>query len=502
MSQGVQLQHALKKTSVDKLPPHNLECELCLLGGCLLCNDNIIEALHYFSPEDFYKESHQIIFQAMKDLFEHGQEFDLLILIDYLRQQQNLQKAGTESYLVAIEDSYTFTSTQVSAHAKRIHEYAQRRRLLEFGYNLAQQCYLEQTTNEDLQKLISTSFETLFVEVSHQQATTIDLTVCPQPDQVLIELDGSPVVSQGNMMGIVSAIGYGKSHFCEFVAAKWVNPTCEPESKMTMCSPNGTCLYIDTERTITDCTYGLNRIYARTQASQHLEMLNEEKTAFKRLIFKSFITIDTPQQKLSELLYIIRKTPHLRLLVLDGILDFAEDFNSIPEAVRLCSMLFALANQHQFGIIYTIHSNRNDQSGKGKGHIGDIFQRKSTSFLRLHRDVHNPDLRILSTDFENRKVRSGSDRIATAFQWDSQDHMFHEVPYTQLDQKIQDLYMVFADILSDKDQVSYKELVSIYAKYTSKAKATTKRHIKQAVDQGMILKEKAYYKLNSEFLIS
>ncbi|MCL2706273.1 MAG: replicative DNA helicase, partial [Spirochaetaceae bacterium] len=49
----------------DKIPPHNLEAEKATLGAILLNPEALDTVLMYLRPDDFYKNSHKIIFKAI-----------------------------------------------------------------------------------------------------------------------------------------------------------------------------------------------------------------------------------------------------------------------------------------------------------------------------------------------------------------------------------------------------------------------------------------------------
>jgi replicative DNA helicase len=62
---------------VNELPPQNIDAEKAVLGSIFLSTDALIEAMEFLDPTDFYKRSHQIIFQAMVDLNDRDQAIDV-----------------------------------------------------------------------------------------------------------------------------------------------------------------------------------------------------------------------------------------------------------------------------------------------------------------------------------------------------------------------------------------------------------------------------------------
>ncbi|MGI6156686.1 MAG: DnaB-like helicase N-terminal domain-containing protein, partial [Enterococcus lemanii] len=49
----------------DRIPPQDIEAEQAVLGAIFLDGDALIEAMEIVTPRDFYRRSHQIIFQCM-----------------------------------------------------------------------------------------------------------------------------------------------------------------------------------------------------------------------------------------------------------------------------------------------------------------------------------------------------------------------------------------------------------------------------------------------------
>ena len=75
-----------------KVPPQNLEAEQSVVGGILLENEAISKVLEILLPEDFYRESHRMIFQSMIELFEKNQPIDLITLTNHLKSKSQLDK--------------------------------------------------------------------------------------------------------------------------------------------------------------------------------------------------------------------------------------------------------------------------------------------------------------------------------------------------------------------------------------------------------------------------
>lgn len=81
-------------TVFDRIPPQNLEAERSTLGSMLLDKEAIFRAMEILRPEDFYKEAHRIIFQAVVSLANRNEAVDLVTVTEELRQKNQLEDVG------------------------------------------------------------------------------------------------------------------------------------------------------------------------------------------------------------------------------------------------------------------------------------------------------------------------------------------------------------------------------------------------------------------------
>src|SRR5512136_2592377 len=91
--------------SSHKLPPQNLEAEQSVLGGILIENEAVHRVMEILTPDDFYKEAHRRIFNALLNLSERDEPADLITLTNELRKIDQLDSIGGASYLASLIDS-------------------------------------------------------------------------------------------------------------------------------------------------------------------------------------------------------------------------------------------------------------------------------------------------------------------------------------------------------------------------------------------------------------
>ncbi len=119
------------------IPPHNLEAEEALLGGLLIDNEGIIKVADTLKPDNFYKESHGIVYDIILELYREHEPIDLLSLANRLEEKQQLKKIGGRSYLAGLAEKVP-TSANISSYAKIIKEKSSRRQLLQSSTRIAQ----------------------------------------------------------------------------------------------------------------------------------------------------------------------------------------------------------------------------------------------------------------------------------------------------------------------------------------------------------------------------
>lgn len=113
----------------ERIPPQNLEAEQSLLGSLLIDKDAVTNIADRVRPEDFYRESHQHIFEAMLQLYERHDPIDILSLGNRLEEQTLLQRVGGRAYLVELSNMVP-TSANVAHYADIVQKKATLRRII------------------------------------------------------------------------------------------------------------------------------------------------------------------------------------------------------------------------------------------------------------------------------------------------------------------------------------------------------------------------------------
>ena len=119
-------------TETGKIPPQSNEAEQALLGSILLKQDALYEVIDFVSEEIFYDMRHQIIFEAMMELFNDTAPIDLLTLSDRLKNNKQLEQVGGDSYLAHLSSSVP-SAANIGHYAQIVHTKYIKRSIIDAG---------------------------------------------------------------------------------------------------------------------------------------------------------------------------------------------------------------------------------------------------------------------------------------------------------------------------------------------------------------------------------
>ncbi|HEY6417970.1 MAG TPA: replicative DNA helicase [Candidatus Binataceae bacterium] len=123
-----------------RVPPQNLEAEQSVLGAILLENTSLDQTLEIIGAEDFYREAHRQIFQAMIGLWERNEPVDAITLTNALRGKGALEAVGGPSYIAELAASVP-TAGNIAHYARIVHEKAVLRSLASISTDIASSAY-------------------------------------------------------------------------------------------------------------------------------------------------------------------------------------------------------------------------------------------------------------------------------------------------------------------------------------------------------------------------
>lgn len=110
--------------------PQNIEAEQAVLGAILIDGYIINQVLNILTSEDFYRESHRKMFDAMAELERNNKPIDILSVFDYLKSDGHLlEEVGGSSYLTYLTEIVP-TTVNIEYYARLVKEKSILRRLV------------------------------------------------------------------------------------------------------------------------------------------------------------------------------------------------------------------------------------------------------------------------------------------------------------------------------------------------------------------------------------
>lgn len=141
-----------------RVPPHNIEAEHSVLGALMIDKDAIIKIADVVRMGDFYKDTHNLIYEAMLELYEKREPIDVLSLSNRLEEKNQLDKAGGSSYLASLANGVP-SSSNIVHYAKVVQKKSMLRKLIAAASEMIELGYKE---SEDVEKILDEAEQRLF----------------------------------------------------------------------------------------------------------------------------------------------------------------------------------------------------------------------------------------------------------------------------------------------------------------------------------------------------
>ena len=148
----------------NKIPPQDIEAEQAVLGAIFLDADSIIDAMEIIEPQDFYRRSHQIIFQAMIQLNDRNESIDLITLKAEIEKSNSLEDIGGLTYLTELSQPSP-SAASIAYYAKIVDDKATLRNLIQTASRIVTKGFEQ---DEDVQSIVDQA-EKSILEVSEKR---------------------------------------------------------------------------------------------------------------------------------------------------------------------------------------------------------------------------------------------------------------------------------------------------------------------------------------------
>lgn len=123
--------------------PQNIEAEQRVLGCMIKDKTSIAQAAEVLKGEDFYREGHKIIFNAILELYSKDIPVDTVTLIEHLNATEKLQVVGGITYITELTASIETTSN-LNSYVKIVEQKSVLRKLIKASAEITEESYSKQ----------------------------------------------------------------------------------------------------------------------------------------------------------------------------------------------------------------------------------------------------------------------------------------------------------------------------------------------------------------------
>ncbi len=127
-----------------KLPPQNIECEENVIGSILIESHCLHSIVGLLSPDVFYKESNQVIYEAIINLYDNNKSIDLSTVTNQLRKNGKLEVAGG-AFNITMLTSRIASSANVMDYVKVLLEKFIARKLIQTSTEIIRNAFEDST---------------------------------------------------------------------------------------------------------------------------------------------------------------------------------------------------------------------------------------------------------------------------------------------------------------------------------------------------------------------
>ena len=147
-----------KSAQNEQVPPQDIDSEQSVLGCLLIDKNAIYKVADWLSPDDFYRNTHKIVYKAMLDLFEKSEPIDLRSLSSRLQELGKIKEIGGKGYLTELSNSVP-TATNVINYGKTVQRKKALRDLIEASHEIN---ILGHKEDEEIDSIIDEAEQKIF----------------------------------------------------------------------------------------------------------------------------------------------------------------------------------------------------------------------------------------------------------------------------------------------------------------------------------------------------
>lgn len=168
--------------------PHDEELERCVLGALIIDHYALVITIGTLNKELFHKLAHQVIFEAILNLFNNSQAVDLLTVVNELRREGKLEQAGGAEYVSQLSDNIV-SSAHIETHIALLVEKHVRREIIRTTATLLKDAGDETRDPFILLDKGMRSLEQILEGISHNTPVSLDSALSKVADDIQFAWD-------------------------------------------------------------------------------------------------------------------------------------------------------------------------------------------------------------------------------------------------------------------------------------------------------------------------
>ena len=137
------------ETTVNRTLPQSIEAEQSVIGSMIIDRSAIAQAAEGLDEEDFYRDSHKVLFKSIIDMFKKDMAVDLVTVLEHLKASDTLDRAGGVTYVTEITSSVP-TTANLASYIKIVQEKSTLRKLIKASTSIIEESYNKQGEVENV----------------------------------------------------------------------------------------------------------------------------------------------------------------------------------------------------------------------------------------------------------------------------------------------------------------------------------------------------------------
>ena len=191
--------------SADRLLPHSLEAEQGVLG-CVFLDVNECMSVceeRAVAPEWFYDLKHQVIWMALKSLYDAGAAIDVITVQEWLKGHGGVEQVGGIGYLAGLPDGQ-WSAAMVGQYLDIVREKERRRRIIRDCAEVVSRAY---EAEEEVEPLVI-EYERNALSLSEESSGRSEQSIKEVALAVLGRFESNYVRGHAQVTGMTTGLSY------------------------------------------------------------------------------------------------------------------------------------------------------------------------------------------------------------------------------------------------------------------------------------------------------